>query len=173
MEDTRQIYILLTKHSDNFSLFILALIRGYYSHASIGFDEEKGRYYSFTRRGFHIEVPEKIIRKRQNVKCALYRITVSQEDYDAMREAIMLFHESLTEWKYDVVGVLFAVIRFPFWKRQYRRFCSQFVAEILESGKETRMKKRSSLVFPDDFVKASLSAPAFQGTLEGLTSLGF
>jgi len=172
-EDARHIYILLTKHTDTFSLLIVALIRGYYSHASIGFDEEQGRFYSFTRRGFHIEEPEKICLTRKNVKCALYKLAVSQEDYDAMREQLMSFHDCHTEWKYDVPGVIMGMVRFPYWRRRYRRFCSQFVAEILESGKETRLKKRSSVVFPDDFVKHSLTGPFFLGTLEGLNSCGY
>ena len=173
IQDTRYIYILLTKHTDTFSLFIVGLIRGYYSHASIGFDEEQGRFYSFTRRGFHIEVPEEICLTRKNVKCALYKIAVTQEDYDAMREMLESFHSCQTKWKYDVPGVLMGVIRFPYWRRRYRRFCSQFVAEILESGTQKHLKKRSSVVFPDDFTKASLAGPFFQGTLEGLNSLGY
>ena len=173
MEDKRYINILLTKHSDNFSLFIVALIRGYYSHASIGFEEERGRFYSFTRRGFIIEEPEKICLKRKNVKCALYRVAVSQEDYDAMRRHLASFHETKTEWKYDVVGVLLGVVKFPYWRRRYRRFCSQFVAEILESGEEARLQKRSSVVFPDDFARAIASGPTFLGTLEGLKLFGY
>jgi len=172
-KDARHIYILLTKHSDNFSLFIVALIRGYYSHASIGFDEERGTFYSFTRRGFHIEEPEKICQTRKNVKCALYKIAVSQEEYDAMRSHLDSFHKCRTEWKYDVPGVLMGVVKFPYWHRRSRRFCSQFVAEILESGAQTRLKKRSSVVFPDDFVKTSRSGPSFLGTLEGLVSFGY
>jgi len=173
IENARHIYILLTKHSDYFSLFILFLIRGYYSHASIGFDEERGTYYSFTRRGFHIERPEKICETRKNVKCALYKIAVSQEDYDAMREHLDSFHSCRTEWKYDVPGVLMGVVKFPYWRRRSRRFCSQFVAEILESGKETHLHKKSSVVFPDDLTETSLTGPTFKGTLEGLKSFGY
>ena len=172
-DNSRQVFVLLTKHSDKFSLFILFLIRGYFSHASIGFDEEKGRFYSFTRRGFHVEDPVKIAKKRPNVKCALYTINVSQEDYDAMRECLESFHQTSTMWKFNIIGVLLGVIRFPFWRRRYRRFCSQFVAEVLESGKAHHLKKRSSLVFPDDFAEVSKTGPAFLGTLEGLNTLAY
>ncbi|MCL2806812.1 MAG: hypothetical protein FWD27_01400 [Coriobacteriia bacterium] len=173
MSDTRDVFVLLTKHSDNFSLFILFLIRGYYSHASIGFDDEKGKFYSFTRRGFHIEEPEKICQKRKNVKCALYKISVSQEDYDEMKKHLASFHDSCKIWKYDVPGVLMAAVRFPYWKRKYRRFCSQFVAEILEPAEEARLHKRSSIVFPDDFARFSKTGPMFRGTLEGLNLTGY
>jgi hypothetical protein len=173
MDETRHIYILLTKHSDNFSLLILALIRGYYSHASIGFDEEMGRYYSFTRRGFRVEEPHKICLKRKNVECVLYRVPVSQQAYDSMRQRLAFYHESGSDWKFNILGVFFGIARVPFLQRKHKRFCSQFVAEILEYGKEKRLQKRSSVAFPDDFVKAALSKPAFLGTLEGLAESAF
>ncbi|MCL1796842.1 MAG: hypothetical protein FWG24_00750 [Eggerthellaceae bacterium] len=167
MENKRHIYILLTKHSDNFSQFIVALIQGHYSHASIAFEEE-GHYYSFTRRGFHIEDPEKICRKRHNVQCALYRIPVSCQAYDSMKSHLDSHYMDVADWKYNIVGVFLGMVRFSFLKRKRKRFCSQFVAEILEAGKEVRLQKKSSVVFPDDFAKAGLVEPEFLGTLEGL-----
>jgi len=172
-QDRRFVFILLTKHSDTFSHFILALIRGYYSHASIGFEEERGRFYSFTRRGFHVEEPEKICLKRKNVACALYRVSVSQDAYDSMKSHLDVYRNSCASWKYNILGVFFGVVRFPFFSRRYKRFCSQFVAEILEAGNETYLSKKSSIVFPDDFTKAKLFERQFQGTLEGLKECTF
>jgi len=167
MDATRSVFILLTKHTDNLSQFLRVLYRGYYSHASIGFDEEKGLFYSFTRRGFLTEYPEKICQNRKDVECVLYRINVSQQAYDSMRKQLASFYECSEEWKFNILGFFFGIVKFPFLKRKYKRFCSQFVAEILEAGGEVYLHKRSTVVFPDDFTRASLPA-AFWGTLEGL-----
>lgn len=173
MEKERYVFILLTKYSDNFSQMILTLVQGYYSHASIGFDDEKGRFYSFTRRGFHVEEPEKICRKRRNVQCALYKIAVSHTAYVSMRSYLEHHYKSNADWKFNIIGVFLGVARFPFLKRSRKRFCSQFVAEILEVGKEVNLHKRSSVFFPDDFVKIGVAEPQFLGTLEGLAECAY
>ncbi|MCL1798360.1 MAG: hypothetical protein FWG23_01260 [Eggerthellaceae bacterium] len=169
MKNERHVFILLTRHTDSFSQLILALIQGYYSHASIGFDEEKGRFYSFTRRGFHDEEPEKICQKRHNVPCVLYKIPVSHQAYDSMRSHLEHHYKGRGGWKYNIVGVFLGILKFPFLRRSNKRFCSQFVAEVLKVGNEVYLHKRSSVVFPDDFTKVRLAEPAFLGTLEGLT----
>ncbi|MCL1847348.1 MAG: hypothetical protein FWF91_05225 [Coriobacteriia bacterium] len=173
MEDKRDIFILLTKHSDRFSHILVSLIRGYYSHASIGFEEEKGCFYSFTRRGFLVEEPEKICLKKINVPCALYRVPVSHRAYDSMKEYIESHYKSYSGWKFNVSGAILGGVGFPFLRRSRKRFCSQFVAEVLEAGKAVPLHKRSSLFMPDDFTRTGLTGPEFSGTLEGLEGYAY
>ncbi len=55
MGNKRKIYILLTRLSDNASKAIGILTNSYYTHASIGLEEDLNTFYSFVTKGFKIE----------------------------------------------------------------------------------------------------------------------
>ena len=162
------IYILLTKYPDTLSKVVAGITRGYYSHVSIGFDESCSEFYSFTQRGFHIEDPKRISAKRKAVPCSLYKLDVSQTTYDLMKSRVNLYRSTSSVWKYNLLGVLFGVMQIPYFRRKHHRFCSQFVAEILEAGNAVSLTKEAAVMLPKDFLKMKGLDLSFQGTLSNL-----
>ena len=58
----RKISILLTRFPDNGSRAVSMLTRFYYTHASIGLDEDMNTFYSFVTKGFLVEKVTRYIR---------------------------------------------------------------------------------------------------------------
>lgn len=81
MRKKRKIYILLTRLCDNGSKAIGFLTSSYYTHASLGLEEDLNTFYSFVTKGFMIEKISKYIRPdRDPYPCVLYEMEVSQKN---------------------------------------------------------------------------------------------
>ena len=147
-QKNRSIYILLTRFPDHGSKVISLLTRCFYTHASIGLEEDLNTFYSFVTKGFLVEKITKYIRPdREPYPCQLYEMKVSEKTYNAE------------------LGVAFGLLHIPF-VRKYRYFCSQFVAEILEKANAVHLPKLSALCFPRDLAKLPGKVLVFQGNLQ-------
>lgn len=61
-QNTRKVYVLLTRFPDNGSKTIGFYTNFYYTHASIGLDEDMDTFYSFVKKGFFVEKSQNIFR---------------------------------------------------------------------------------------------------------------
>lgn len=166
-QNTRKVYVLLTRFPDNGSKTIGFYTNFYYTHASIGLDEDMDTFYSFVKKGFFVE---KITKYLQNNKepfpCRLYELNVSQKKYDWLKEMLYNFEIRKNTYRYSYLGVITALFHFPFVQRN-RFFCSHFVAEMLQRNKLVRLKKNSALYFPRDLNKLPELSKVFEGNLKG------
>jgi hypothetical protein len=161
----RKISILLTRFPDNGSRAVSMLTRFYYTHASIGLDEDMNTFYSFVTKGFLVEKVTRYIRPDWDpIPCMLYEIPVSEEHYQRIKEILNSFVEKKKSLQYHKVGVAFALFNIPF-KRKNRYFCSQFVADVLRQSHTIFMHKDSTLIFPKDLHRLPQNRLVFQGTL--------
>lgn len=167
-ESDYRIYILLTKYADTVSKAVSGFSRGYYSHVSIGFDPSFDTFFSFNRKGFRIEMPENICRKKKEVPCSLYSLSVSEHVYMYMRDHVEDYLKHPTKWKFNSIGLALSIAHIPFYKRKNYRFCSQFVAEVLELHNTVQFEKRSSMMLPKDFVEVPELELEFDGMLNNL-----
>ncbi len=169
-----RIYILLTRYTDTLSKAVSGFSRGYYSHASIGFEPSFDTFFSFTMKGFRIETPARICkRKKKEIPCTLYSLPVPEGIYRFMYDHVDNYRVNSGKWKFNLIGLACGMIHLPFFRREHHRFCSQFVAEVLELDTTIRFKKRSSIMLPKDFLKVPELNLEFKGTLTGLAALGF
>lgn len=161
----RKISIMLTRFSDNGSKTISVLTRFYYTHASIGLEEDRNTFYSFVTKGFLVEKVTRYIRPDwAPVPCVVYEIPVSEEHYQRIKEIISSFVEQKKTLQYSKIGVAAALLNIPF-KRKNHYFCSQFVADVLRQSNTIRMHKDSTLIFPKDLHRLPQNQLVFQGTL--------
>lgn len=173
-EGDYRIYVLLTRYTDTLSKAVSGFSRGYYSHASIGFEPSFDTFFSFTIKGFRIETPSRICkRKKKEIPCTLYSLSVPEGIYRFMRDHVDEYQAHSEKWKFNLIGLACGMINLPFFRREHHRFCSQFVAEVLELDTTIRFKKRSSIMLPKDFLKVPELNLEFKGTLTGLAALGF
>lgn len=159
----RKVYILLTKFTDIGSKAIGLLTRCYYTHASIGFEEDMNTFYSFIYTGFKVEqVTEYNRSDRDPIPCQLYEVMVSKKKYDSMKKIVIDFMEKKQAYKYSRIGVVMGLFHIPF-KYRYHYFCSQFVADVLSKGKAVKLKEDPSLYLPGDLRSLNGLSLIFQG----------
>ncbi len=121
-----------------------------YTHASLALDEEDEYFYSFNSKGFRKEYPKK--HKNRNKKCVGYRLEISKEAYERIKEAIAKFEEKKDKLCYSNLGLVCCFFQIPYKKKDYY-FCSQFVVEMLQLAGEIKLKKKASLYMPHQLLK--------------------
>lgn len=168
-DEKRKIYILLTRYYDNGAKAISAFTNSFYTHASIGLEEDMNTFYSFGYKGFRIETITKYVcSDREPYPCQLYEISVTPKKYERIKQLLLDFEANRASFKYARFGVVLALLRVPF---RYRRhyFCSQFVAEVLKKSEAAELPKCPSLFMPCDFHKLKNASVRFVGDVSGLS----
>lgn len=164
----KTISILLTRNTDIRTRILRLLTGGKYTHASIGIEGDRNRFYSFVTKGFCAEKPW-IFTQNKKKTCALYQISVTDETYEIIKSRLDEFKRDKTDYQYSFLGALLCYLRVPHhFKNRY--FCSQFVAELLSMSGELQLKKSSSLYNPNDFEREPQLALCFQGRLGELAT---
>ena len=167
-DNTKTIFILLTEHKDRVAKLYRFITGGTYNHVSIGTEGKK--FFSFITKGFRVEKPWLFAQfKKKEELCAVYKLNVTEESYNAVKTRIDEFWADKKKYRYSFIGALLCMLRIPHrFKKQY--FCSRFVAEILSESGALELKKSPSLYQPNDFTKESQFSICFQGNLEGLAN---
>ena len=165
-EHKRKIYLLLTEFSDTGTRVIQALTGLKYPHASIGLDEDMNTFYSFVTKGFIVEKINRYVKPgRKNIPCRLYEMTVSEETYMKIKQALEEFIEFGEYFYYSKKSLVMSLLGLPYRTSRFGFFCSQFVAFILrESGIISKMKSINGY-FSDNLSDVSGMRLRFQGNL--------
>jgi hypothetical protein len=160
-EDYQPVYIMLTHSGTTLSNAIKSVTKNPYSHASISFDSSMDNMYSFGRKYANnpligVFVKESIRKGlyanvSKTATYSLYVTFVSNEEMNAMKERLQYFIDNKEKFKYNFVGLIQHQLGIES-HREDAYFCSQFVSEILRSGKDY-FNRHSSLVKPYDFAK--------------------
>jgi hypothetical protein len=165
-DDTKKIYILLTKHKNLTALLLRFFTWNEYTHSSIALERD-GAHYSFNPvRGFTIERP--IGKKRRETPCRLYCVEVGERTYEEIEARIKWFVDNPDEYKFNYVGLVFSILRIPVGIGN-RYFCSQFVSDLLTSSEATALRKRPSRYFPRHFPKEDAFTLSFNGEAGSFT----
>ena len=167
-DNTKTIFILLTEDKDYIAQLYRIITGSQYNHVSIGTEGKK--FFSFVKKGFRVEKPWLFAHFRKKTElCAVYKLDVTDESYNAIKTRIDKFWTNKKEYRYSFIGVLFCMLRIPHrFRKQY--FCSRFVAETLSESGALELKKSPSLYQPNDFSKESRLSLCFQGNLEELAN---
>lgn len=164
----RKLYILLTRFPDNGSKAIQAMTGFYYTHASIGLEEDMNIFYSFVTKGFIVEeIPRYLRPDRAPFPCQIYELKVSEKVYNSVKKILSSYIERKSHLRYTKLGLVFCLLRIPY-KKKHHYFCSQFVADVLKQAKATRLQKSSALYLPGDFKNLPGIRLHFQGNLQSM-----
>ncbi len=174
-EKTRKIYLLLTRFPDTTSRAVGFFANSYYTHASIGLDEDMNTFYSFVCRGLFSLIckgfmVEKINRynrpERAPLPCSLYALSVTEKQYAAVRRVLACFEARKQRYRYARLGALLSLLHIPFRQRNHY-FCSQFVAEVLRRGEVSEVSVRTARYLPWDLPQLPGFSLLFAGDLQG------
>lgn len=135
---TKYVYVVISKTYTNFARTIRAVGGIKYNHASIALDEGLQELYGFGRQKHAALFTGKLVKenisrftldKVQNVDVAIFKIPVTEEQYDDIAGFIRLVHED-REYMYN----LFSVLTYPLTKglSVYKAFtCIEFIMYLL------------------------------------------
>jgi len=179
LEDFKYIYFLQTYTGSVLSRVVKKFSTAKYSHVSMGFDDTLQKFYSFGRKhpynpfwaGFVEEdLVNGVYRRFANTRFALYRLKVSCEDYDSLRETVDLFEKQKKLYRFNLLGMATAKVGYSL-DRKKSFFCSQFVATVLEESNLGLLEKKAGLVHPMDFSEIHGVELMYEGILNELVPL--
>jgi len=170
MVGEKKIYLLLTDTGTAFTRLIKSYTKKPYNHASIAFDPDLEEVYSFGRKtprnpfigGFVKEDVHSVLFKQ--AECAIYTLSVSEEDYQKMYRFIQLIAANKELYRYNLIGLLGVVVKKPI-KRKNAFFCSQFVGSVLKESECVNLEKDVALVQPSDLLRSAKFELIFEGRL--------
>lgn len=167
----KNIYIVISRTPTKFGRCIRWFGRIQYNHAAIGLDEELRELYAFARPQHHAiflghlvrETLERYtLRRNHSVPVVVFRLSVSQEEYNGIRNMIQRIFED-SEYMYN----LFSVLTYPFTKgfATYKCYtCTEFVFHVLnELGYP--LKHPEYRYKPDDLLKLLKPQIVYEGDL--------
>ena len=158
-EKMKKIYVLLMHTHTIPAKLIKFATKFEYSHVGISLDKKCDKIYSFGRRkfnsilnsGFCIENKDgEFFRKFNKTRCKIFEISISNEQYNDLKNILDMMKENMDNYKYDFLGIIPRFCGIPItFKNKY--VCSYFVAAVLEKANICKFSKKVYFVKPKDF----------------------
>lgn len=162
------IYLLLSRFYNPGAKIIEIMTGCYYSHTSIGLSEDMNTFYTFVVKGFLIEDLNRYANKENFIlPCQLYEIVVTEEEYDRIKRILRFYVKNRHKFAYTQFGLAMALMRIPF-KRKYKYFCSEFVAEVLKRSKVMKFKRPTSICMSKHLLKDKQAKKIYEGNVRSL-----
>lgn len=162
----RKLYLLLTRFPDNGSKAISVLTGCHYPHTSIGLEEDLNTFYSIVAKGFIVEKITRYVKPdKEPFPCQLYELEVSEKVYSRVKEILEYYVDHKGIICYAKIGLIMSLLRIPYKHTAYCYFCSEFVADVLQSSGAVELKKKSNRCFSEDLKRLPGMKLHFQGNL--------
>jgi hypothetical protein len=171
MNNVRRIYILLSNPQTLVAKMIGLYTKAPFNHASISFDPQLRKVYSFGRKHPLIPVYGGFVKENihsgvfENATCAVYSCTVSQQTYQEMVNYVEKFEKNNQVYSYNFLGILGIILNMEL-GRENSFFCSQFVSAVFQQGGVTLINKSAALTTPADFESSDTLSLVFRGHLD-------
>jgi hypothetical protein len=169
----KYIYLVFTKTGTWLSKLIYIFSNIKYAHTSISFDNSFTQMYSFGRinpdnpfsGGFVEEnLYEGVYKKFTKCECMIYRVKVTEEQYDSLREQVNKFAIERNNLKYNFLGLFGVLLNKPLGRKKHY-FCSQFVSEILLESNVFHCEKSPELIKTNELFSIKNKEIIYEGFL--------
>lgn len=171
----RTVYIVATYTGTVLARAIRRVSHTPYSHISISLNKDLKPMYAFGR--IHPRTPlfaglveeninEGLYAIKKNTQCRVYKLNVSDKQYQLIEKNLFNKWENRKSLKYDAAGLALLAINRPK-VRENKYVCSNFVSHILEESGVNIFSKPYYEVQPIDFI---YNSKGLQLTYEGLLS---
>jgi len=165
------IYLVFSKTGTWLSRLITIISKVKYAHSSISFDKSFTTMYSFGRLhpnnpflgGFVEEnLHEGVYKKFIASECLIYKVKVSEIEFNSMKKEVNRFLEEKYKYKYNFIGLFAILANIPI-KRKTHYFCSEFVSEILINCNLYESNKTPSLIKTNDLLEIRNKEIIYEG----------
>lgn len=170
----KKIYILLSQTNSIISRLIRIFTKEPYNHVSIGFDKslEKelfsfGRYYTYFPfwAGFINEnIKSGLFKAKKSTNACIYEVIVSEDKYNRLKELIAEIKDKKHKYRFNMIGMALVAFNISL-RRKYKKYCAEFVSEVLHGAGIHKQCKAHCLARPHDFHDVSGSTMIFEGKL--------
>ncbi len=160
--ESKKLYIVLSQTGTIVSKMIKIVTRKEYSHASISFTPDLQWMYSFGRihpyavlpAGFVREAPDISTFKRffNKAEVIILELDVSEDELEGVRNRIDQMLKEQKKYHYNYIGLFKAAVNLKHHKRDYKYYCSEFVAEVLEDNNIINREDLPDIVHPVNFL---------------------
>lgn len=171
----KELFLFLSSTRTKVSKTVRLFTRSKTTHSALCLNGKFDYMYSFGRKtlkpfpaGFvHEDIRKNILHVQNACHCEVYRITVSDEAYVHLLKEIEKYEAEIDKYKYALLGVWLCLLRI---KKtfKYRRFCSQFVANLLHDGALIKLPNHTSLMRPKDFLTLPGLEKLYSGSIRDL-----
>ncbi|MDF2840717.1 MAG: hypothetical protein K0Q99_1489 [Clostridia bacterium] len=167
----KYIYLVFSKTGTWLSNAICVFSNIKYAHASLSFDNSFTKMYSFGRKnpdnpfsgGFVIEnLYEGVYKKFSSCESMIYRVPVTEEQYQALEEEVNRYVKDREKLKYNFLGLIAILFNRPL-NRQNSYFCSQFVSKVLIDSKVFESDKMPELIRTDELYAIKNGEMIYEG----------
>ncbi len=167
----KKIYLLLTRTQSSVSRVVHFVTKDTYTHASLAFDPKLSKFYSSTRKNGKTLFPagpsneylgRGFFARYGKTPCVLLELEVPSSVFDTIYKNASYIVNNNRHYKFNIIGLFSCRFGKPFYQKNHY-FCSQFVAEMLNSANAVALPKESGLIRPADF----LTVPEFKKIFEG------
>ena len=169
------IYIMLSGTGTLFSKIIKLKLRDDCPHVSLILDNDFKKGYSFGRRklrnpliaGFTEETYEDWLNVFKNIKCEVYELNLSDEQYGDLLKNLDKFKVNKQKYRYHLIGVIGRGLGYNI-KIENHYFCSQFVSEILMDSNALDLGLEPICCVADMFRTCNKLKQVYRGSLDDL-----
>lgn len=166
----KDIYIVLSHSGTRVSKFLRFFTKAEYTHTSICLDDSLDTFYSFACRNIKIPIfgglveehPDEGILSMYPSKCKIYKLSITEEQYNGIRKDIKKMLDNYDRYTYNFLGIPLIWFGIPY-DRKRKFTCTQFVGYILKHNGIDITGVRWELSKPQDFNK-----PGTNDIYEGL-----
>ncbi|MEG0773438.1 hypothetical protein [Clostridium sp.] len=174
----KSIYLVFSRTGTWLSRLISLFVEGKYAHASISLDDKFTQMYSFGRinpdnpfiAGFTEEnLYNGVYKKFSRSECLIYKLDVTEEQYEILKEEINKFFMEKEKYKYNFLGLFGVVFNKPI-RRRNHYFCTEFVSEVLMKTNIYNLDKNPALTKPDDLIAIEHKEIIYEGFINNYQS---
>ena len=171
---THYVYIIVSRTDTVLGRLIRRGLGAPFNHCSITTDQSLSCFYSIGRKGIYNPLRTGFVceskdagffKTHSNAQMAVLRVPVSEAQLRALEESLASFQENAEHIKYSLFGLVYCYFGISA-KRENKYFCSQFVAEILQSAGIDLLQKPPTLTFPHDFLLLPEAESIYTGTFQ-------
>jgi len=177
MKNKRNIYIVLTYTGTILSKIIRLYTGAEYCHVSLSLDKKLHKMYSFGRLnaynpfvgGFvHEGINVGTFKRFKNTKAEIYKIQVTNEQYDKIRKEIKNIRKNKNYYKFNRKGLFLSAINYRY-TRNNSYYCAEFVKHLIDIA-DVEIKLPDT-VKPIDFKKYNNLELLYKGLLKKYESI--
>lgn len=171
----KELFLFLSSTKTNVSKTVRFFTRSKTTHSALCLNGKFDFMYTFGRKtlkpfpaGFvHENIRKNILHAQNSCYCEVYRLFISDEAYENLLKEIAKYEAEIDKYKYALLGAWLCLLRI---KKtfKYKRFCSQFVANLLHDGAGIELPYHTSKMRPKDFLTLPNLERVYSGTIKDL-----
>lgn len=171
---THYVYIIVSRTDTVLGRMIRKSLGVPFNHCSIATDRSLSCFYSIGRKGVYNPLRAGFVRESKdagffkihsNAQIAVLRVAVTEEQLQALEQRLSEVQARAAQIHYSLLGLIYCYFGISV-KRENKYFCSQFVAELLQSAGIELLQKPSTLTRPHDFLQLPEAETIYTGTFQ-------